>query len=83
MSVHLFNLSCRRFESAWNGRHRVNECEDAMMVMELLPSLDDLVGLFESEPRYADATGGSTEGGLEGWRYPWPYTLMKFLAVRD
>ncbi|GAA3265562.1 hypothetical protein Dvina_16970 [Dactylosporangium vinaceum] len=59
-----------------------HECEDAVVVMEPLPSFEDLVWLFGAEPRYTDAAGGLAADGLESWRYPWPYTSVKFLAVR-
>ncbi|WP_432988872.1 hypothetical protein [Dactylosporangium sp. CA-233914] len=49
------------------------------MVMEPLPSFEDLVRLFGAEPTYAD--GGPPAEGAYGWRYPWPYTSVKFEAV--
>ncbi|MFI5908284.1 hypothetical protein [Dactylosporangium sp. NPDC051541] len=51
--------------------------------MEPLPSFEDLVGLFGTEPTYPDATSSLPEDGLEGWQHPWPYTSVKFQAVRD
>jgi hypothetical protein len=52
------------------------------MVMEPVPSYEDLIWLFEAEPvyRYAD---DEREAGYEfGWRELWPYTAATFRTTR-
>lgn len=44
------------------GAAALRECEDAVVVMEPLPSFDDLVWRFGTEPSYADATSGLFRG---------------------
>jgi len=50
--------------------------------MEPVPSYEDLVWLFETEPIYADADREPPGEDRHGWRYPWPYTSVTFRAVR-
>jgi hypothetical protein len=57
-------------------------CQDLPMVMEPVPSYEDLIWLFESDPtyRYAD---GEREAGYEfDWRELWPYTAVTFRTTR-
>ena len=52
------------------------------MVMEPVPSYEDLIWLFEAEPvyRYAD---DEREAGYEfDWRELWPYTAVTFRTTR-
>ncbi len=62
--------------------HLGYSCEDLLVVMEPVPSYDDLIWLFEAEPvyRYAD---DEREAGYEfDWRELWPYTAVTFRTVR-
>lgn len=57
-------------------------CEHSAVVMEPIPSYEDLVWLFEAEPIYLDADDAHPAEGWYGWRYPWPYTSVTFRTVR-
>ena len=57
-------------------------CEHSAVVMEPIPSYEDLVWLFEAEPTYLDACDEGQAENEYGWRHPWPYTSVTFRAVR-
>ncbi|MFF5225299.1 hypothetical protein [Dactylosporangium sp. NPDC000521] len=52
------------------------------MVMEPIPSYEDLVWLFEAEPTYPNAVHERPADEPDGWRTPWPYTTVTFRTVR-
>jgi hypothetical protein len=57
-------------------------CDHLSMVMEPVPSYEDLIWLFEAEPvdRYAEDHGAA---GYEfDWRELWPYTAVTFQTTR-
>jgi hypothetical protein len=46
--------------------------------MDPLPDLDDLICVFEDEPRYAYEEDDRTAGHELDWREMWPYTRVVF-----
>jgi hypothetical protein len=52
------------------------------MVMEPVPSLEDLIWLFEAEPVPCDAEDEPVPGYEFGWRELWPFTSVTFCSTR-
>ncbi|MEV6812571.1 hypothetical protein [Micromonospora sp. NPDC051296] len=52
------------------------------MVMEPVPSYEDLIWLFEAEPVYRYADDEREAGYQFDWRELWPYTAMTFRTTR-
>ncbi|MGI5180311.1 hypothetical protein ACQEVZ_28730 [Dactylosporangium sp. CA-152071] len=52
------------------------------MVMEPIPSYEELIWLFEAEPVYRYAEDERTAGYEFGWRELWPYTAVTFQTAR-
>lgn len=50
--------------------------------MDPLPDLDDLICVFEGEPRYAYEEEDRTAGHELNWREMWPYTRVVFSLSR-
>ena len=52
------------------------------MVMSPLPSLDDLIWLFEGDPLPLHPDRIVPGGGAIDWRRDWPYTTVTFCLAR-
>jgi hypothetical protein len=52
------------------------------MVMEPVPSYEDLIWLFETEPTYRYADDERAAGYEFDWRELWPYTAVTFRTIR-
>jgi hypothetical protein len=52
------------------------------MVMEPVPSYEDLIWLFEAEPTYRYAVDERAAGYEFDWRELWPYTAVTFRTTR-
>jgi hypothetical protein len=52
------------------------------MVMEPVPSYEDLIWLFEAEPVYRYAEDERAAGYEFDWRELWPYTAVTFRTTR-